>query len=61
MKNLLLILICLFVSFESLNGQAHTWTKVHKLDNGGIIYIDFENIRKNNGFVYYRYNSNFQN
>ena len=63
MKKLLLILICLFVSLDPLNGQTNKksfgetestlWTKVFKLETGDIEYIDFENIRESGGYVYW--------
>ena len=54
MKKLLLILICLFVSFEvrSVSSTKHEWTKTHEFDVVDF-YLDLKNIESRNNFVYW--------
>ena len=60
MKKLLLILICLFVSFEVKSDKTvliHEWVLIKKTDKKGNIlkdtYLDIKNIKYESGFVYY--------
>ncbi len=58
MKKLLLILTLLFsVMFSSLSYAE--WTYITKNTYGDEYYLDFETIRKNDGYVYYWYLSNY--
>ena len=63
MKKLLLILICLFVSFEvkSVSTTKHEWTfHVKKYDVE--FYVDYKNVETRNGFVYwYMLNNSLEN
>ncbi len=56
MKKLLLILICLFVSFEvkSYESTEHKWSFFGKHKSSSF-YIDFKNIETRGGFVYWYY------
>ena len=49
MKKLLALLFSILISFNSYG----EWTETSKTINGTIIYVDFERIRKQGGFVYY--------
>ncbi len=59
MKKLLLILICLFVSFEvkSVSPTKHQWT-FHGLISDTEFYVDFKNVETRNGFAYWYMLSN---
>ena len=59
MKKLILILICLFVSFEvrSVSSTKHEWIKIHEYDYVDY-YIDLKNVETRNGFVYWYYLQN---
>ena len=52
-KKYLFLFLIQFFYFESLNGQTQKWTKFHEYDNGDIKYIDVENIRVSDGFLYW--------
>ena len=52
MKKLSLILTLLF-SFMFSSLSFAEWTKVAESDQGNTYYVDYERIRKNNGFVYF--------
>jgi len=49
MKITLFSIILLF----SINGFAANWKKLSENKSGSSFYVDVENIKKNNGFVYY--------
>ena len=49
MKKLLVLLFSILISFNSYG----EWTAVSESVDGDIAYIDYENIKKNKGFVYY--------
>ena len=49
MKKLLILLFSLLISFNSYG----EWIEVGKSVKGAIVYVDFERIRKQGGFVYY--------
>jgi hypothetical protein len=52
MRNLTILLALIFtVTFSSPSFAE--WTKVRKNVNGDIYYVDFERIRKHDGFVYW--------
>jgi len=51
MKKLILILLFSTVMFSSPSYAG--WTKVGENVNGRIYYVDFERIRKHDGYVYY--------
>ena len=53
MKKLILILLFSTVMFSS--SSYAEWTKVSEDINGNVIYVDFERIRKHDGYVYYWY------
>ena len=53
MKNLLLIFTLLFTSVFFSSPSFAGWTSVSKGVDGDTFYIDFERIRKHDGFVYY--------
>ena len=59
MKKLLLILICLFVSFEvrSVSSTKHEWVKVQEYNNVDY-YLDIKNVKTRNGFLYWYYLGN---
>ena len=52
MKNLLIIFTLLFSIMFSYKSFAE-WSKVTISDQGNTYYVDYERIRKNNGFVYF--------
>ena len=52
MKSLLTILTLLFTLMFSSTSFAG-WTKVSENVSGNIFYVDFENIRKNDSYLYY--------
>ena len=49
MKTILFSILLLF----SINGFAFNWKKVAESKNGNSFYVDVDNIKKNNGLVYY--------
>jgi hypothetical protein len=51
MKKLILILLFSTVMFSS--SSYAEWTKVSENVNGDTFYVDFERIRKNDGYVYW--------
>ena len=53
MKNLLLIFTLLFSSVFFSSPSFAGWTEVGKNVDGTTFYVDFERIRKHDGFVYY--------
>jgi hypothetical protein len=53
MKNLLLIFTLLFSSVFFTSPSYAGWTKVSKNTNGTTYYVDYERIRKHDGYVYY--------
>jgi len=53
MKNILLIFTLLFSSVFFSSPSYAEWTKVSESANGNTFYVDFERIRKHDGFVYY--------
>ena len=53
MKNLLLIFTLLFTSVFFSSPSYAEWTKTSENTNGDTHYVDFERIRKHDGFVYY--------
>ena len=54
MKNLLLIFTLLFTSVFFSSPSYAEWTKVSKsVESGDTYYVDYERIRKHDGFVYY--------
>jgi len=55
MKNLLLILTLLFTSVFFSSPSYAGWTEVTKNVNGTTFYVDFERIRKHDGYIYYWY------
>ena len=55
MKNLLLIFTLLFSSVFFSSPSYAKWTKVSADAGGNTFYVDFERIRKHDGFVYYWY------
>ena len=50
MKTLLLTIALLVGSLSVSNAE---WTKVSETVDGNILYVDFERIRKNGGYVYF--------
>ena len=59
MKNLLLILTLLFTSVFLSSPSYAGWTKMSEDVRGNTSYVDFERIRKVDGFIYYWYLSNY--
>ena len=53
MKNLLLILTLLFSTVFFSSPSYAEWTKMTESVDGDTFYVDFERIRKHDGFVYY--------
>ena len=53
MKNLLLIFTLLFTSVFFSSPSYAEWTKVSKSVDGDTFYVDFERMRKHDGFVYW--------
>ena len=53
MKNLLLIFTLLFTSVFFSSPSFAGWTKTSEDVEGNTFYVDFERIRKHDGFVYY--------
>jgi hypothetical protein len=53
MKNLLLIFTLLFSTVVFSSSSYAGWTKVGKTVEGNTHYVDFERIRKVDGYVYY--------
>ena len=53
MKNLLLIFTHLFTSVFFSSPSYAEWTEVSKSVDGDTFYVDFERIRKVDGYVYY--------
>jgi hypothetical protein len=53
MKKLLLTFTLLFSILMFSTPSYAEWTKVSKNDIGNIYYVDFERIRKNDGYVYF--------
>ena len=53
MKNLLIIFTLLFTSVFFSSPSFAEWTKLGKSVKGNTYYIDFERIRKHDGYVYY--------
>jgi hypothetical protein len=53
MKNLLLIFILLFSTVFFISPSNAEWTKVSENYLGDTYYVDFERIRKVDGFVYW--------
>ena len=49
MKKILILLFSMLISFNSYG----EWTAVSESVDGDIAYIDYNNIKKNNGYVYY--------
>ena len=53
MKKLLLIFALLFSAAMSSSPVRAEWTRVSENEFGTIFYVDFERIRKHDGYVYY--------
>lgn len=53
MKNLLLIFTLLVSTLMFSTPSYGEWTKLFKTVNGNIFYVDFERIRKHDGYIYY--------
>ena len=53
MRNLLLIFTLLFSTVVFSSSSYAGWTKVGKTVEGNTHYVDFERIRKVDGYVYY--------
>tara|TARA_B100000686_G_C16653673_1_gene896933 strand:- start:128 stop:517 length:390 start_codon:yes stop_codon:yes gene_type:complete len=53
MKKLLLISTLLFSTVMFSSPSYGEWTKLSENVNGRIYYVDFERIRKHDGYVYY--------
>ena len=47
------ITLFLIISLFSINGFAVNWKKLSENKSGSSFYVDVENIKKHNGFVYY--------
>tara|TARA_B100000212_G_C27032229_1_gene387862 strand:- start:127 stop:543 length:417 start_codon:yes stop_codon:yes gene_type:complete len=59
LKNFLLLLLLQFTYFETLSGKTNRWTSIPITDKGKYLYVDFENVRYNGGFIYFWWLTDF--
>ena len=53
MKKLFLLFVFSCSTFIFSNVSYAEWIKITKNNNGSVYYVDFKEIRKSNGYVYY--------
>ena len=53
MRNLISILILLFLFLFCLSTKAKDWTKITKGQNGHIFFVDMESLVESKGYIYF--------